>query len=253
MHEKIKNYLSELEKEKNIKILLACETGSRAWGFPSQDSNFDVRIIYQHDKDWYLTLNERKDSIKHMYDNHEIDITGWDLRKCLHILIKSSPTLLEHTQSHLIYQADVDFMNDFNLLANTAYSPITTVFHHFSMAKNILEDVRDKHEYKLKSFFYVLRSSIACLWITQNKKMPPIDFRKMLSGVKIKEPLNKRIYELIDLKSTKNEDYIHSGEKELIEFFQQQIAYISKNFKLFTHSKANIEECNRFFIKQLNR
>jgi len=253
MHEKINHYLSELEKEKNIKILLACETGSRAWGFPSPDSDYDVRIIYQHEKDWYLTLNDKKDSIDCMYDNNDIDITGWDLRKCLNLLLKSNPALLERIQSHIIYKADQEFLTAFNNLAKTAYSRIATAYHYFSMAKRLFEDVKDKEEYKLKRFFYVLRSSVACVWISENKEMPPIDFHKMLSGITIKDSLQKRIYELIDIKSTKSEDYLHSGEDELIEFIQEQITFTSKNFKSYTHSKANIEDFNHFFLNQLNR
>ena len=76
MKEKIKKYLAELEKEKGIKILFACETGSRAWGFPSPDSDFDVRAIYRHDKNWYLGLTEEKDTIEYFLENNEIDISG---------------------------------------------------------------------------------------------------------------------------------------------------------------------------------
>jgi predicted nucleotidyltransferase len=253
MDERINHYLSELEKQKNIKILLACETGSRAWGFPSPDSDYDVRIIYQHEKDWYLSLNEKKDSIECMYDNNDIDITGWDLRKCLNLLMKSNPALLERIQSHIIYTADEEFLDDFNALAQTAYSRIATAYHYFSMAKKLFDDIKDKEEYKLKRFFYVLRSSVACLWIAKNKEMPPIDFHKMLSGVNLKDSLHNRIYELIELKSTKSEDYYHSGEAELIEFIQQQITYTGQNFKSYTHSKANIDEFNQFFLNQLNR
>lgn len=71
MQEKIKQYLTDLEHEKGIRILLACETGSRAWGFPSPDSDFDVRFIYMHDKEWYLSLTEKKDTIEFFLDNRE--------------------------------------------------------------------------------------------------------------------------------------------------------------------------------------
>ncbi|MFK8010870.1 MAG: nucleotidyltransferase domain-containing protein [Marinicellaceae bacterium] len=250
---KIKYYLRDLEKEKNIKILLACETGSRAWGFPSPDSDYDVRIIYQHDKDWYLTLNDQKDSVERMFENNDIDITGWDLRKCLKLLLKSNPALLERIQSHIIYQVDQEFLTKFNDLAKTAYSRISTAFHYFSMAKKLFVDVKDKEEFKLKRFFYVLRSAVACVWIAEKKDMPPIDFHKMMAGLELPESISKRIYELIDLKSRKNEDYFHSGEAELIDFIQEILNKTGKTFKSFTHSKANIEEFNQFFIHQLNK
>jgi predicted nucleotidyltransferase len=253
MNEKINHYLSELEKEKNIKILLACETGSRAWGFPSPDSDYDVRVIYQHEKDWYLSLNDKKDSIECMYENNDIDITGWDLRKSLKLLMKSNPALLERIQSHIIYKADQKFLIAFNDLAKTAYSPIATAFHYYSMAKKLFDDIKGKEEYKLKRFFYVLRSSVACLWISEKKDMPPIDFHKMLAGLNLSESLHTRIYELIELKSTKSESYLHSGEQELINFIQETITKTGRTFKSFPHSKADIEEFNQLFVHQLNQ
>lgn len=79
MNDKIKKYLDKIQEEKGIEILLACETGSRAWGFPSPDSDFDVRFIYRHKTEWYLSLNEQKDTIEMMFENNEIDLSGWDL------------------------------------------------------------------------------------------------------------------------------------------------------------------------------
>jgi uncharacterized protein len=85
MIEKIKDYLNLIQQKNGVEILLACETGSRAWGFPSPDSDFDVRFIYRHDKDWYLSLNEKKDTIELMFENNEIDLSGWDLKKSLNL------------------------------------------------------------------------------------------------------------------------------------------------------------------------
>ncbi len=162
MHNKINHYLETIEKEKQIRILLACETGSRAWGFPSPDSDYDVRIVYVHDKDWYLSLTEKKDSIQKMYENNDIDITGWDLRKSLRLLMKSNPPLLERIQSTIIYRQEDAFVNSIGALANKSYSRIATIHHYLSMAKKFFEDIKD--EYKLKKFFYALRSATACLW-----------------------------------------------------------------------------------------
>ncbi|KAA3624027.1 MAG: nucleotidyltransferase domain-containing protein, partial [Bacteroidetes bacterium] len=121
MKDKIRKYLSELEKDKGIEILLACETGSRAWGFPSPDSDFDVRIIYKHEKDWYLSLAEKKDTIDIFLDNNEIDISGWDLRKSLRLLWKSNPPLLERIQSPIIYKSDQEFVVGITAIAQKTY------------------------------------------------------------------------------------------------------------------------------------
>ncbi len=180
MEEKIKSYLSDLEKERGIEILLACETGSRAWGFPSPDSDFDVRIIYKHHKDWYLSLTEERDTIEYFLDNNEIDISGWDLRKSLRLLAKSNAPLLERIQSPIIYKADKEFLVGINSVAQKAYSRIATIHHYLSMAKKALDDVAGTEEYKLKRFFYALRASVACLWILDREEIPPIEFAKML-------------------------------------------------------------------------
>lgn len=141
MEEKIKKHLADLEQEKGIEILLACETGSRAWGFPSPDSDFDVRIIYKHEKKWYLSLVEEKDTIELFLENNELDITGWELRKSLRLLWKSNPALLERIQSPIIYKVNTDFLEGITMVAQAAYSRIATIHHYSSMAKNLYAEL----------------------------------------------------------------------------------------------------------------
>lgn len=251
MEEKIKNYLSDLEKEKGIEILLACETGSRAWGFPSPDSDYDVRVIYKHDKDWYLSLNEEKDTIEYFLENNEIDISGWDLRKSLRLLWKSNPPLLERIQSPIIYLADSDFITGINIVAKETYSRIATIHHYLSMAKKSLDEVLSSNEYKLKKFFYALRASVACLWILEKEDIPPIEFRKMINGLDLPPHLINRIDELIQIKSTISEKYVHTGEQELINFMQNCIERADKESKNLPASNGQIESLNKFFRKTL--
>ncbi len=252
MEEKIKKYLSDLEKEKGIEILLACETGSRAWGFPSPDSDFDVRVIYKHDKDWYLSLSEEKDTIEYFLENNEIDISGWDLRKSLRLLWKSNPPLLERIQSPIIYKCDKEFLTEINSVAQKSYSRIATIHHYLSMAKKAFEEVVNSEEYKLKKFFYALRASVACLWILEKEEMPPIEFGKMLNGLKLSEDLKIRIYELIKIKSTISETYLHHGEKELFEFMKSCIERAEIESQRLPASKGQISELNDFFKKTLD-
>ncbi|MEM1324667.1 MAG: nucleotidyltransferase domain-containing protein [Bacteroidota bacterium] len=221
MTEKIQQYLQQLEKEKNIKILLACETGSRAWGFPSPDSDFDVRMLYVHKSDWYLSVSERKDSIERMSENRELDIAGWELRKCLKLLRKSNAALLERIQSPILYQMDDSFLEDIQAVARQHYSRIGTMHHYWSMAKKILESIDADKPYKLKSFFYALRTACVCQWILEREEMPPIEFAKVYQQLDIDRSLVNRIEELIALKATKSESYLHTGEAELIALMHQ--------------------------------
>lgn len=251
MNDKIKAYLTELEKEHGIEILLACETGSRAWGFPSPDSDYDVRIIYKHPKDWYLSLEEQKDTIEIMLENNDIDITGWDLRKSLQLLRKSNAALLERIQSPIIYKVDKTFLDGMLTVANGCYSRIGTMHHYLSMAKKTIEDIDNVEEYKLKKFFYALRASVACIWIIEKNEIPPIEFPKMLNGLDFDESLKNRIFELIEIKSTINENYLHKGESELINFMKTCLQRADSEFKGLSASKPNLNELNAFFISQL--
>lgn len=158
-----KDILAQVEKKKKIKILYACETGSRAWGFPSPDSDYDVRFIYIHERDWYLSLSQRKDTIEHM--DGEMDITGWDLKKSLALLKKSNAPLIERFQSPIEYFQDTDFKSDFNELIKAYYSPTAVFYHHYSLAQKFWEELKDKEEIKLKSYFYLIRSLLSCHWI----------------------------------------------------------------------------------------
>lgn len=251
MEEKIKKYLADLEKDKGIEILLACETGSRAWGFPSPDSDYDVRIIYKHPKDWYLSLVEEKDSIEYFFENNDIDISGWDLRKSLRLLWKSNPPLLERIQSPIIYQLDQDFLNEINVVAQKTYSRIATIHHYLSMAKKSFEEINNVEAYKLKKFFYALRASITCLWVLEKEEIPPIEFEKTLEGLTLPQSLKVRIAELITLKSTISESYLHHGENELIAFMQNCIQRADSESQGLPSAKGSMSELNEFFRKQL--
>lgn len=253
MKEKIIKYLDEIEKEKDIKILLACETGSRAWGFPSTDSDYDVRILYVHKRDWYLSLSEKKDSIDLMFENNDIDISGWDLRKSLRLLQKSNPPLLERIQSPILYKFDASFLIEMNELAKAHYSKIATIHHYLSMSKKIIEELREKNDYKLKKFFYALRSATACKWIIEKDEIPPIEFQKMVDGLNIEKSLLSRISQLIELKATISESYHHKGENELFKFIESCIFSAEEMKNSLPSSKGNSEDLNLFFLKTISQ
>lgn len=251
MNTKIVNYLQKIEQDKEIKILLACETGSRAWGFPSPDSDYDVRLIYVHKRDWYLGLTDAKDSLQVMYENNDLDFSGWDLRKCLRLLMKSNAALLERIQSPIIYQADTSFMNEIMNIATPCYSRRTTLHHFLGLAKRSYADIVDSKQYKLKKFFYALRAATACRWIIVKQQMPPIEFQKMLYVLDIDESIIKRIEALIELKATISESYLHEGDNDILEFINDNISRAKKRASDLPVAKCDIEKLNSFFIQSI--
>ena len=109
MRKQILKKLAEIEMEHDVRIIYACESGSRAWGVPSKDSDYDVRFIYAHPRDYYLSISPLRDVIELPIDP-VFDINGWDIRKALSLLRKSNIRLLEWLQSPIVYvQSDEPF------------------------------------------------------------------------------------------------------------------------------------------------
>jgi len=106
MKQKITSRLQEIEEKEKVRILYACESGSRAWGFPSSDSDYDVRFLYLHPVEWYLSIKKRRDVIESPI-SEQLDINGWDLQKALLLLRKSNPPLLEWLGSPIIYLENI--------------------------------------------------------------------------------------------------------------------------------------------------
>ncbi|MFD0959927.1 nucleotidyltransferase domain-containing protein [Paenibacillus chungangensis] len=179
MKEEIGRELQRLEREEGIRILYACESGSRAWGFPSKDSDYDVRFIYARPVEWYLSIFDRRDVIERPISD-QLDISGWDVRKALQLFRKSNPPLLEWLQSPIIYRENVNFAARFRQLASRAFSPRSCMHHYVHMAKGNYRDYLQGERVRVKKYFYVLRPILACEWIRRFDAMPPMAFMELV-------------------------------------------------------------------------
>ncbi|MCE9610243.1 MAG: nucleotidyltransferase domain-containing protein [Chthoniobacter sp.] len=110
--QRVRHALAQVEAERNVRVLFACESGSRAWGFASRDSDYDVRFLYVHRRDWYLSVEDRRDVIEQPIAD-DLDVSGWELRKALRLLRKSNPPLLEWLKSPVVYRHDPVFAAEF--------------------------------------------------------------------------------------------------------------------------------------------
>ncbi len=243
----IRDYLKQIEAKKNVKILYACETGSRAWGFPSPDSDYDIRVIYMHERDWYLSLSHKKDTIEQM--DGDLDITGWDLKKGLTLLKKSNASLIERFQSPVEYYAAPGFKEDFKKLVESYYSPTAVFFHHFSLAKKFREEIDGKGEFKLKSFFYLVRSLLSCNWIIQDKTVLPMHIEGLMKYAE--ESVKVRLRELIELKAGVGEKYFHTNEPILNEWILEKLNQIEASGQKPGVNRNSMVLLNEFFLKML--
>ncbi len=246
--DKIKSLLKDIEHKNNVEILYACETGSRAWGFASPDSDYDIRFIYKHKTDWYLSLAERKDFIN-VAIKDDLDITGWDLRKSLHLLKKSNAPLIERFQSPIRYYAADNFKDDFKKLIEEYYSPIAVFYHHYSLAKKFREDIIDKDEIKLKSYFYLVRSLLSCNWIIKNSDVVPMDIESLLLLTSVSN--QEILMDLIKLKATVGEKYLHKTDKNIIKIVTELFDFVDAYKDNLNANDSNYDSLNKFFLKMI--
>ncbi|MER5138288.1 MULTISPECIES: nucleotidyltransferase domain-containing protein [Providencia] len=204
MRERIQKTLAEIETTHRVKILFACESGSRGWGFASCDSDYDVRFIYVHQLDWYLTLDRKRDVIEKPIDN-ELDVSGWELSKALKLMRNSNPALIEWLHSPIVYHKDASFIQQFELLASKFYSPLKARYHYLSIAKrNLREDFKGE-TVRLKKYFYILRAILALRWIEHSKIMPPMAFSQLVSATVTDHAVLAEINELLVIKQNVDE------------------------------------------------
>ena len=181
MRERIVSTLREIEAHYGIEILHAVESGSRVWGFASEDSDWDVRFIYRRPLTWYRGVRERRDVIElpHKYD--PLDISGWDLRKALHLLSKSNPPLIEWLHSPIVYQT-TDVAEQIKGLAARYFNPRSTVYHYLHMAHGNYRMYLKGDTVRLKKYFYVIRPLLACEYVIMYEKFPPVEFDELCSS-----------------------------------------------------------------------
>ena len=188
--------LQSIAKEEDVTILFACESGSRAWGFPSANSDYDVRFIYLRPTRWYLTTQQKRDVIERPIDD-ELDISGWDLPKALQLLRKSNPPLLEWLQSPIIYHEKSTLRRRLRPLMRQYYSPISCMYHYLHMAENNYRNYLQGDPVWTKKYFYVLRPVLACLWIEKGLGVVPIEFGKLVEKTVSNARLRREIDNLL--------------------------------------------------------
>ncbi len=251
IYKKIQSRLSIIEKEKNVKILYAVESGSRAWGFESTDSDYDVRFIYKHDINWYLSIIPKRDVIE--YDIvDEFDFSGWDLRKSLFLLNKSNPVLFEWLNSPIIYKKDKYFYSKILELSKSYFYSISSIFHYLHMAKGNYKTYLKTNKVKIKKYFYVLRPILACMWIEKFNETPPMEFERLLSLLDKNTIIFKKIKNLLEEKRNGIELGIKTRINEINVFIEDKIEYYEKFvLTLDKTKKPDMEMLNKFFIEIL--
>ena len=209
--------LERIEAEHNVTILFACESGSRAWGFPSPDSDYDVRFIYAQKPASYIRVFDKRDVIEQPIDGL-LDINGWDIKKALGLLRKSNPSLMEWLSSPIIYRQHDAGILPLTALAKSAFLPHSSSHHYLSMAKNDVNKLVESRDIRLKKYLYMFRALLATQWVIDKGTQPPMHFQDLANTFLPSGDIREQLDDLLNLKSQSQESEFISAQEDLDEY-----------------------------------
>jgi predicted nucleotidyltransferase len=210
-HSLILQKLETVATEQAISIIYATESGSRAWGFESPDSDWDVRFFYLRPTDYYLLNFESAkrdciDAVEYPVQSDNIDLSGWDLHKTCRLLLKSNPAALEWLNSPLVYVNQCQLQQQLKALIPLVYNRRSAMYHYQHMAQvNWRKYISKKNPLLLKKYLYVLRPIFAMQWIEAYESPVPMLFDELVSAVNLPTAVKTELDDLLALKRASSE------------------------------------------------
>lgn len=244
--EEVRERLARIEKREGVRVLYACESGSRCWGFASPDSDYDVRFIYVRSMDDYLAVTEPRDVIEEPV-NERWDASGWDLKKALQLMLRGNSSLLEWLTSPLVYAEAPGFRASLLALYRATVPVEKLAAGYTAMAMRNFRAYLAGDVVRTKKYLYVLRPLVAAHWIAEKKTFPPLAFDELVHWVAASRP--ELATELLDLVARKK-----AGLKnEAGPRFPEADRYISERLAAaplpVPPASADLRAVNRFFAR----
>ncbi|MFC4304401.1 nucleotidyltransferase domain-containing protein [Cohnella boryungensis] len=242
MRQAITEQLERLESEEQVRILYACESGSRAWGFPSRDSDYDVRFVYIRKPEWYLSIFEKRDVIERPISD-KLDISGWDLCKALNLYRKSNPPLLEWLQSPIRYAEKPGVAERLRRISPLVFSPKSCMYHYLNMARGNYREYLQGERVRIKKYFYVLRPVLACEWIERYGEMPPMAFDALVERLIPRESrLGEAVAELLKRKKAGDELNIEPRLAPINDYLEKRLRELDSSALEMPSAHAQLGE-----------
>ncbi len=248
MKDRILNKLKEVERQYNIEILFAVESGSRAWGFASPDSDYDIRFVYRRTTEAYLSLWDSKDTIEFMTED-DLDGSGWDLKKATLLLAKSNASFLGWLFSPIVYVDRGETLSNMRQLASENFNPVSGFYHYHSMNKGFYEQLQEGG-IGLKAFFYATRTAFCANWILKFGSIPPVLFRELYKL--IDEQSAELLNALIEKKALIEESGKSEIDSRLTELVKNIVTENNNRKDSVETRKANPNEFDRFFLNEIS-
>ena len=242
--DRVGHALTSIARSEGVRIVYACEGGSRAWGFASADSDYDVRFIYARPVEFYLQLNPPRDVIEASLDG-DLDIVGWDVLKACRLGMKSNPHLFEWLGSPIVYAENGAFAQCLRDEIHEHFSPRACCEHYLSMARhNHKVHINGRTTVIRKKYLYVLRPITCAIWLLDRGTFSPTTFSDVLKGIELPQDVTEEIAALVDDKRRNQELGESPASPVLNAFVVAQVDDLEDRVKNAPSSRFPVDRLN---------
>jgi len=247
----IRRRLEEMQHQHGVKILYACESGSRAWGFASPDSDYDVRFVYIRPLADYLSIVDIPDTIEAQDFEEDFDAVGWDIKKVLGQTWKSNANLYEWFYSPIVYWDDDNSANVLRRLAKSYFCEKRVMQHYLGLAKKYQKAVVVE-QVKLKSYFYLLRAVYCAEWVRKFHSQPPVLLQETRESLCLTRGIDPIIEDWLMLKAKHNEKYCIDRNEHINQILSELMNINQSYVNSIEALRSKPDELNAYFYQRLN-
>jgi len=253
-HSVIVGHLENLMQQHHCRLLFAGESGSRAWGLQSPDSDYDVRCIYAHPSHWYFSIEDLRESIETVFPD-DIDISGYELRKALRLFSTCNIPINEQIQNPVVYGCDSSFVERLCALIPVYFNKKRALFHYANIAAQTMPQIQGL-SVGLHRVFYIIRPLLACEWVEKQDSMPPTEFQHLLDADFLPLSLMNEVTEIMQRKAVTIMGDRESLQlsKDLLHWLTESLQRHQENVRLLPagSTATSLEPLNELFRASIN-
>ncbi len=198
-------HLANIEATEGVALIFAAESGSRAWGFPSPDSDWDIRFIYARPTLWHLQIAPGRDVIEQQLPG-DLDLAGWDMRKTLGLILRGNCTVREWLASPIIYMSEDRLVERLRSLCDLVPARRSAWHHYVRLIERVCGQWLRRSPVNLKKYLYAVRPALVLRWLrTHAEGTPPMDIGRLVAEVDVSPSEWRELQDLLDQKARSSE------------------------------------------------